>query len=350
MNITPSSYTISDYCEAMKRKKLIVNREYQRSGKVWPPPARSFLIETILLGYPIPKLSLYQITDVKSKETYKEIVDGQQRSRAILDFYDDKLKISSFSEMSDVASKTFSQMDAKYKKQFMEYPLSVDIYVATTPDEIREVFRRINSYTVPLNPEEKRHSLFQGDFKWFIYHMSKRYDQILLNLGVFKERQLVRMADAKLYSEICHAFLFGISTTNAKKLDDLYKSYEEEFQKKLKIENRIKEAINFIMDIEDIHNGPLMKPYNFYALVLAVSHKKNEIDNLSEVYQSTNQFHFERDIGIANLTSLADSLENPEAESKFSEFINANISKTNVAEQRKIRFKWFCKALEPNLI
>ena len=63
MKITSSAFTVSDYCEAMKRKEIIVNRDYQRSSKVWPPQARSFLIETILLDCPIPKLSLYQITD-----------------------------------------------------------------------------------------------------------------------------------------------------------------------------------------------------------------------------------------------------------------------------------------------
>jgi hypothetical protein len=65
----------------MKSKDIIVNRSYQRSDKVWPPAARSYLVETVLLGYPIPKLSLHQRTDVKSRKVISEIVDGQQRSR-----------------------------------------------------------------------------------------------------------------------------------------------------------------------------------------------------------------------------------------------------------------------------
>jgi len=38
--------------------------------------------------------------------------------------------------------------------------------VAATPAEVREVFRRINSYTVPLNSEEQRHATYQGPFKF----------------------------------------------------------------------------------------------------------------------------------------------------------------------------------------
>jgi hypothetical protein len=83
MIIQPTNYTIADYCAAMQRKEIVVNSDYQRSDKVWPPAARSFLIETILLNYSMPKLSLYQVTDVKSRKTYKEIVDGQQRSKIV---------------------------------------------------------------------------------------------------------------------------------------------------------------------------------------------------------------------------------------------------------------------------
>ena len=63
------------YCQQMREKSIIVNHDYQRSDKVWPPAARSYLIETILLGFPIPKLSLYQTTDLKTKKTKKNM-DG----------------------------------------------------------------------------------------------------------------------------------------------------------------------------------------------------------------------------------------------------------------------------------
>lgn len=104
MHITPTNFTIADYCNAMIRNEIIVNRDYQRSDQVWPPRAKAFLIETILLDYPIPKLSLYQVTDVKSRKTIKEIVDGQQRSQAILDFYNDKFSLSKETEMPELST------------------------------------------------------------------------------------------------------------------------------------------------------------------------------------------------------------------------------------------------------
>ncbi len=59
MHIVESQMPIADYCVALERKEIVVNPEYQRSDKVWPPVAWPFLIETILLGYPIPKFFLY---------------------------------------------------------------------------------------------------------------------------------------------------------------------------------------------------------------------------------------------------------------------------------------------------
>ena len=59
MLVTTTTYTIADYCRQMEDENVVVNKDYQRSSKVWPTAARSYLIDTILSGFPIPKLSLY---------------------------------------------------------------------------------------------------------------------------------------------------------------------------------------------------------------------------------------------------------------------------------------------------
>jgi hypothetical protein len=51
MQVTASNFTVAEYCEQMRAGGIVVNHDYQRSDKVWPPAARSYLIETILLGY-----------------------------------------------------------------------------------------------------------------------------------------------------------------------------------------------------------------------------------------------------------------------------------------------------------
>ena len=276
-NLTP--YTIAEFCQAMQRNEVRVNYDYQRSPKVWPTAARSFLIETILLGYPMPKISLYQITDVKTRKTLKEIVDGQQRSMTIFDFYNGKLRLDRKALPAEAAGKIYRELDEQWQYRFLNYALSVDLFIGATKEDIREVFRRMNSYTVPLNAEERRHSKFQGQFKWFVYRLTKRYSQALENIGAFTEKQLNRMQDAKLFSEIIHAMLKGITTTKDRELTRLYDEFDKNFAKEDVVEKRIAKAMDFLLEYKSLHQGPLMKPYQLMLLSWRLCIPKRPLPN-----------------------------------------------------------------------
>ena len=153
MRIQPTPITVSDYCNAMSRKEIIVNRNYQRSDRVWPAAAKSYLIESIILDYPIPKIFLFQILDLKSRTSYKEIVDGQQRSMSVFQYYNDEFALDGKIETEEIAGEKYSDLDPEYQSKFLEYSLAIDTFVAATQPEIVEAFRRMNSYTIPLNPE-----------------------------------------------------------------------------------------------------------------------------------------------------------------------------------------------------
>ena len=250
MRVNSSTFTVAEYCQQMKDRSIIVNHEYQRSDKVWPPAARSYLIETLLLGFPIPKLALYQTTDLKTKRTTKEIVDGQQRSQTIFDFLQGSLRISGKGRFG---GKNFSQLEESEQQIFVDYPLTVDLFVSATSDEIRQVFRRMNSYTVPLNPQEKRHATHQGDFKWFIVELVERYAETLKKIGVFGERQLSRMNDAALLSDIVFTFSQGIRHASDRSLDKFYEDNDKGFPEASEMRDRVTAALDLIIKWTDIH-------------------------------------------------------------------------------------------------
>ncbi len=62
MRSTNTNMTIAEYIEQIKLKQITINHDYQRTDKVWPISAKSNLIDTILNGYPIPKLIFSQMT------------------------------------------------------------------------------------------------------------------------------------------------------------------------------------------------------------------------------------------------------------------------------------------------
>lgn len=328
----------------MHASTILVNQDYQRSDKVWPQAARSYLIETILLGYPMPKLSLYQTTNLKTRTTKKEIVDGQQRSRAIFDFFYDKLRLSG---KSHYAGKLFSQLEEEERQRFVEYQITVDLFVGATPHEIRQVFRRMNSYTVPLNPPEKRHATFQGKLKWFIVEMSEQYSDTIKNMGVYSEKQLSRMADSAMLADIAYTLHKGILSASEASIEKFYEAQDKEFPTEDATRVRIERSMDTLIGWPELHNTTLCRPYNFYSLITAITHALAPAAPLNSVFAREGPARIDPQIAVSNLAMLADALERPTSYKFAQPFIEACAKATNRIDPRKTRFVWFSRALDP---
>ena len=346
MQVTPSTFTVAQYCAAFEAKGIVVNTDYQR-GRVWPPAARSYLIDTLLGGYPIPKISLFQKTDLRTRQTIHEIVDGQQRSVTIYDFFSDNLRLSGKGNWS---GKRYSDLEEDEQQRFLAYQLSVDLFVAATEADIRQVFRRMNSYTVPLNRQERRHATYQGDFKWFIVEMSELYSQSLKDIGVFRERNLSRMDDARLLTDLCFTVAEGIKSQSEATLDTFYTAGEDNYTGESDMRARLDGVFSNVLRWRDLHNGPLMRSYAFYSLALALMHCTRPIGSLQSIFELDSPVPIDESIVLPNLSLLAEVLSNPETVPGYSDFIRATEAATNRIGPRTARFKWFCLALQPQLL
>jgi len=340
-----TSITVADFCEMYERNEVIVNRDYQRSSGVWPISAQSFLIESILLGYPIPKLSLHQITDIKTRRTTKEIIDGQQRTHAIVAFFKNDLTLSGAGLRQDLVGKNYEALDDDLKGSFLSYLLAVDLFIGATAEDIREMFRRINSFTVPLSPEELRHADNQGAMKWFIYRLTKDLDDTMIKFGVFKERQLIRMLDAKLFSEIIHALIYGISTTKKSDLDKLYKDNDSAFVHEREIRTRIVDAIRFLEQVEPLFHTSLFRPHIFYSLLLAVTHAQQPSQQLPPVKHLMKPVQLNVTTALSKLTLLVQVMDGEIQVPELDVFVKACKDKTNVKSERLTRFQVICDHL-----
>lgn len=348
MKILNQNMTIRDYTAALNRGDIVINRDYQRSDQVWPQMAKSYLIETMILDYPVPKLFLHQTIDVKTRKPIKHVVDGQQRTRAITEFTADKLTLSSKLETSNLRGATFSSLDDEAREAFLNYGLSIDLFTAAPVHEVIEVFRRMNSYTVPLNPEEKRHAQFQGAFKWFVNATAKRLQPTFTQFGTFSEKQIVRMLDAKLITEIGHAYVHGITTTNARSLDSLYRTRDTEFREEGVLNAGLNAASALMPQWPDLHGSSLSKPYQLYSLILAIAHVQRSIPTLRQVFTSP-EISIDAVAVLPPLTQLAAAIEQDDTQGPFAAFVAASTDRTNVKSQRETRFEWFCRALSGEL-
>jgi len=338
--------SIADYCGALARTEVTVDRTYQRSPRVWPGPARSFLIETILKDFPIPKLALHQVTDLTSKKTVKYVVDGQQRTTAIRDFFDDRLALSRSIELREAAGRKYSELDEDLQGAFLSYSLQFDQFESASDNDVREYFRRINSFTAPLNAEEQRHARYQGAMKWFINSLSTTYGATLEALGVLPAKTIVRMGDAKFFSEVVHALLNGYATTSKSLLDKMYAQFEREdsVPDEQNMRRAIDDAFNLIASIPAVSDSSLARLNVFYSLLLAcilvqkdwkTLHSASPV--LGKLSVSTNAEY--------NLLELAAALEEPEQSPDLREFTDAAADRTNVKDQRETRVRWLTTAL-----
>ena len=342
MKVTSTGFTVAEYCGQMNAGSIVVNREYQRSNRVWPPAARSYLIDTILLGFPMPKLSLYQKTDLKTRQTIKEIVDGQQRSQAISDFFNDRLRLSG---PTSFRGKLYSQLEEDEQQRFLNYEVIADVFAAATQQQIRESFRRINSYNVPLNPAEVRHATFQGEFKWFVYSVTQAYSQALKDTKILTENQLVRMADAALIADILYAREHGHVSASDKQLRDIYEKYEDSFPDQERIRHELDQVFSIYLELWPFLSPSMLKPYIFFSLFVAIWHRQFGVPILREARAGHVRGIQDLQRAALGLSNLGSALEDNKSRGEFGEFVEACAGATNRVKQRKIRFEYLFRAL-----
>src|ERR1035437_10258641 len=138
MEINRSSITISEIRDMWQRKELIVNKNYQRSSALWPEAAQTYLIDTILCRYVVPKVYFYQVFDKTRKKVIREIVDGQQRLTTILNFLANEFALTNRSEA--FAGKFFRDLDDEVQQRYLTFNIEVDIIYSAEQKDLLAMF------------------------------------------------------------------------------------------------------------------------------------------------------------------------------------------------------------------
>ena len=340
-------YRISDFVEWNKLKALEINSDFQR-GNVWKPAARTMLIDTILRQLPIPKVYLRTKINVQTQKAVREIVDGQQRIRAILDFAEDKFALTKRAE--EFKGLKYSGLTEEQKTAFLSYAIAVDQLVNAGVEEVLEVFARLNSYTVSLNGAEKRHAKFQGEFKFAIRTASRRWSGFWTDYKVLSTQQRVRMQDDALTAEMVGVLLEGVKDGGDPKIWALYKKYDTTFDSAC-ITNFDK-VMKYIADnlAAALVDTPMLNPPHLLTLFSAVAYiligipngdlKPEEVDGLP-----TAMFN-DLDRVRENLFLLADVIgAEDEPAAPLAPFWKAAHSSTQRIASRRIRFPFYVRAL-----
>lgn len=156
-------YVIGYLVNQFEEEEFYVPREYQRNF-IWTNTDKSYFIESVLMGLPIPFMFFADTSDGKI-----EIVDGAQRTQTLVQFAQNELKLNDLEILTDSNGLSFSDLDIAVQRRFLNTNIRV-VYLeeGTTKNVRQEIFKRINTSGRLAKPAEIRRGSFDGPFKVFL--------------------------------------------------------------------------------------------------------------------------------------------------------------------------------------
>ena len=337
----PRTASINDFREWKNRGELVLQPRFQRR-EVWSAKAKSFLIETILKGFPIPAIYIRQKIDLRLKKTIREIVDGQQRISAILNYLNDEFTISKVHNKRYGGLK-FSELSEEVQKSFLGYDLTIDLLVGASDSDVLDVFARINSYTVVLNRQEKLNAEFSGKFKQIVFDLGRAHLEFWRKNGILSDINIMRMKEAELCSDLVIAMIDRIQ--DAKKARPYYKKYDDDFPQELMVVNRFKHCIDKIAEIfgDNLVESEFRSSTLFYSIFCVIYDLLYGLPD-SETPNIKIKKEHHKPIMKA-LSKLEKELTAKETSPEYSQFRDATTHQTTNQTKRQLRYQTILKEI-----
>lgn len=159
----PTDFTVKVMFEKWHSGQLVIP-DFQRKF-VWSLPQASRLIESFLMGLPIPQVFLYK----ERGNPEFLVVDGQQRLASIAAYYQGRFKDKAVFKLRGVAArwegKAYDQLDPDDRSALDDSTLRSIVIQQLDPRDnssIYRIFERLNTGGTQLNPMEIRKAVFHG--------------------------------------------------------------------------------------------------------------------------------------------------------------------------------------------
>ncbi|AQV96566.1 DUF262 domain-containing protein [Cupriavidus necator] len=165
IRITTKNFSLREVVEQIRDGEVDLSPEFQRDY-VWKRRQRTRLIESILLGIPLPVFYFNQDDD----GTF-QVVDGVQRLSTISRFMDDQHELDKvdLEYLQDLHGLRYTGLDLASLRRFKTAQIVVHVIEPQTPDEVKyDIFGRVNTLGSPLSAQEIRHAMSKDRSRKFL--------------------------------------------------------------------------------------------------------------------------------------------------------------------------------------
>jgi uncharacterized protein with ParB-like and HNH nuclease domain len=182
LSVSPSDPTLELLSNQIERGDIIIPF-YQRRY-VWKIEQASRLIESFLMGLPVPQIFLYV-----NEEDRLEVIDGQQRMMSVHYFlkglFGDEdvrgkkqvFKLKGLSERSEFNGKLFIDLSPRDQRRLKNATLRAINIKQLKPsirnDSVFHIFERLNTGGTQLKPQEIRNAVYRGEIVDNLRHLNK---------------------------------------------------------------------------------------------------------------------------------------------------------------------------------
>lgn len=207
IDISPKPLSLDMIISRLENEEIDLMPDFQRKAGLWSPEQKSQLIESLLLRIPLP--AFYFDGSNNSKWV---VIDGLQRLTALKEFFVDeelKLKLQGLEFLKELNGATIDDMPRSYVRRMKETQIITYIINPGAPINLKyNIFKRINTGGLKLEPQEIRHALYQG--------FAARYLKELANLEEFKQAtgysvKTDRMLDREFVLRFLTFYRLGVS-------------------------------------------------------------------------------------------------------------------------------------------
>lgn len=224
------------------------------------------------------------------------------------------------------------------------------------PDsDVYDVFARINTYSVVLKAQELRNARWFGDFKTSVYSLANEFVTFWEENRIFSSKQILRMAEAELVSELLIAINDGIREGQKSVIDNFYEKNDDVFPRREAHEKRFKQTIDAIGAIfgDDLAQSRLRATRLFYPMFCAVYHLKFQLPKFTHKRVPLKVADFPKaKVALLNVDVLLDRIaeaedNNEEIELARAErrFYDAYSEHWVHADKRSVMAAYLCNAL-----